>query len=98
MLNLLLITEPCDNKHSIEEDCLRWAAEGECESNPWWMSQNCASACQLCHRPCLDTHNVHQCKVWLDKGECQLNPAWMYVYCAKTCNACDGGERVNSCI
>ena len=75
MLNMLLITEPCDNKHPIEEDCLRWAAEGESESSLWWMSQNCASACQLCHRPCLDTHNKHQCKICQDVEDFHFNCA-----------------------
>jgi hypothetical protein len=28
-----------------EEDCIGWAADGECEENPGWMWENCEEAC-----------------------------------------------------
>ena len=28
-----------------EDDCLAWAAEGECDSNPEWMVPNCGRSC-----------------------------------------------------
>ncbi|KAL3786940.1 hypothetical protein ACHAWO_013779 [Cyclotella atomus] len=34
---------------NMDEDCTFWAAQGECENNPDWMSKNCAPACQTCN-------------------------------------------------
>lgn len=39
----------CTKCRNMDEDCTFWAAQGECENNPDWMSKNCAPACQTCN-------------------------------------------------
>lgn len=39
--------DKCQNLH---ERCTFWAVHGECESNPGFMVQNCAPACQSCDK------------------------------------------------
>jgi len=30
------------------DSCGKWAKDGECESNNWWMKENCGIACKTC--------------------------------------------------
>jgi len=30
------------------DSCKKWAKDGECESNSWWMRENCGIACKTC--------------------------------------------------
>ncbi|CAB9511391.1 prolyl 4-hydroxylase [Seminavis robusta] len=39
--------DQCRNKH---RGCSHWSLLGECEKNPRWMLEDCAPACQACHR------------------------------------------------
>lgn len=38
--------DPCQNKN---ENCAKWAAEGECRNNPNFLLSNCALSCGSCH-------------------------------------------------
>jgi prolyl 4-hydroxylase len=54
MMNLWSNNDPEHNRinykcRNVDNDCSRWAAQGECESNEEWMQVNCAPACQTCH-------------------------------------------------
>jgi prolyl 4-hydroxylase len=46
------VKDTCENLHKM---CLFWAVVGECESNPNYMTLNCAPSCQTCDR--LDIMN-----------------------------------------
>ena len=39
-------TMGCEDK---SKDCLSWATEGQCESNPDGMLTTCPQACGVCH-------------------------------------------------
>jgi hypothetical protein len=38
--------ETCNDRH---QQCVNFAAQGECEANPGWMIVNCPSSCNACH-------------------------------------------------
>jgi len=38
----------CTNVHPDDAQCQRWAYNDECVKNPYWMSRNCALACNTC--------------------------------------------------
>ena len=72
------------------KDCDRWARDGECESNPGYMRQNCRASCLECQsRACFDQRDG--CESWADNGECVANAEFMLSYCAYSCGVC----RVN---
>lgn len=52
-LQIVLIAVLCFSQHLAlaanpdqHENCQFWANSGECESNPGWMMQNCATSCE----------------------------------------------------
>jgi len=43
----LSVRQICLNRDKL---CSKWAAEGECQNNPMWMTTNCGPACQTCEK------------------------------------------------
>ncbi|BHF60788.1 hypothetical protein SprV_0100375400 [Sparganum proliferum] len=93
----------CKDTHVSPKDCIAWAARGECQKNPIWMSANCAKSCGKCggstdettdnSATCKDTHvSPKDCIAWAARGECQKNPIWMSANCAKSCGKCGGSN------
>lgn len=52
VLGVAWAEDECKNEH---ENCASWAAAGECEKNPGFMSMTCAKACSTCPKP-VDPH------------------------------------------
>eukprot|EP00957_Ditylum_brightwellii_P092077 7010246-Ditylum_brightwellii.AAC.1 len=37
----------CEECEDASASCPKWANQGECENNPFWMGPNCPLSCQL---------------------------------------------------
>eukprot|EP00746_Dinoflagellata_sp_MGD_P011058 gnl/MRDRNA2_/MRDRNA2_123070_c0_seq1.p1 gnl/MRDRNA2_/MRDRNA2_123070_c0~~gnl/MRDRNA2_/MRDRNA2_123070_c0_seq1.p1 ORF type:complete len:1022 (+),score=115.88 gnl/MRDRNA2_/MRDRNA2_123070_c0_seq1:181-3246(+) len=49
--NLSVVSTTVPNMRDCKDDaldCVAWAAAGECDQNPSFMNQNCASSCKVC--------------------------------------------------
>ena len=72
-----------------ENDCYGWALKGECEKNPEWMRDNCATSCASSAAytppPPAPSDREADCHGWAEKGECERNPKWMHENCATSC-------------
>lgn len=69
------------------QECTRWARDGECDSNPEYMKDNCKAACLECQsKSCFDQQRA--CAQWADAGECQNNSAFMLDTCSYSCGVC----------
>jgi len=95
----------CQDDH---DHCSFWASEGECDSNPAYMLQNCKVSCGQCtEKPsvattpkpsskpsstCVDDNE--ECEKWADGLECEINPAYMLQNCKLSCNVCHDPEMV----
>ena len=89
--------EIAPNAHHDDGECARWAAHGECESNPAFMRQSCAGACASTRASSTATvavaassrtdahHDEGECMRWASNGECRANPAFMRSLCAASC-------------
>ena len=88
--------EPEATPKFTDEQCARWAADGECDSNPRFMKESCAAACRhvkdkarrakeppapTSATPDTDPH----CGMWAERGECTKNPAFMAQGCKQAC-------------
>ncbi|BHF60770.1 metalloendopeptidase activity [Sparganum proliferum] len=89
----------CKDTYVFPIECVGWAARGECQKNPIWMSANCAKSCGRCggstdettdnSAACKDIYAFpKECVGWAARGECQKNPIWMSANCAKSCGKC----------
>jgi hypothetical protein len=83
----------CKNK---DAECEMWAARGECEINPGYMTANCQKACKVCGtaggrmaaaKSCANRDS--DCDFWAEEGECEANPGYMHTHCALACGACE---------
>ncbi|XP_068222532.1 uncharacterized protein [Palaemon carinicauda] len=72
-----------------DDECEYWAANGECEKNPYWMKLNCKKSCAVCEYSavCEDEHN--ECEFWATHEQCNENRIWMNAHCKKSCGYCD---------
>ncbi|EOD11301.1 hypothetical protein EMIHUDRAFT_214589 [Emiliania huxleyi CCMP1516] len=84
------------------EECVAWAAQGECVANEGYMLKSCARACDVCGLPSHDAKallevrhasdmciNLHEsCVSWADRGECTSNKDYMMKNCARACSIC----------
>ena len=68
-------------------ECVAWALQGHCDSNPTYMTDNCKRSCGLCGS-CVD--NATSCAQWKANGECETNAAYMRTNCAWSCGFCGG--------
>ena len=79
-----------DNCIDTSSRCEMWASNGECESNPEFMSIGCCSSCDpgspnRAHATrCQDNDSF--CAEWADLGECISRPEFMLVECCKSCH------------
>lgn len=87
-----------------DNNCPQWAMEGECEKNPPFMLNSCATSCAdpknaLANSKKLpaklnqiapDSHA--ECGNWAHTGECEKNPNFMNSGCATSCNKRYEGE------
>lgn len=62
------------------DECDRWAKEGECVKNPRFMLVDCREACLKYNG---DSHE--ECEAWAEQGECSKNPKFMQLQCAESC-------------
>ncbi|XP_063600701.1 zinc metalloproteinase nas-4-like [Penaeus indicus] len=74
--------------------CETWAAAGECERNPTWMTVSCRKSCKECGKECGD--NNKYCNYWARNGQCTKNPSYMSRFCRKSCEICHN-EVTESC-
>lgn len=78
-LGVALLVLPC--VAIVPEDqsphCAQWAALGECEGNPTYMTTACARSCAL--------RASANCAAWAKLGECEKNPAVMCKSCMEFC-------------
>lgn len=66
-----------------DEDCERWAREGECRANPSFMLANCRAACLVALETVRDSS--YECAHWAEHHECVQNPGFMQLECAAEC-------------
>ncbi|KAK7478304.1 hypothetical protein BaRGS_00030456, partial [Batillaria attramentaria] len=69
----------CRNRHADDDECDRWALDGECMLN----------------HGCHDIHNAKDCRHWAAHGECTNNPDWMIANCRESCAKCEDGTCKN---
>lgn len=67
------------------ETCRTWAESGECESNPAFMTSNCATSCASATS--YKSQMMRECEGYAQQGECSRNPAFMLSTCRKECEA-----------
>ncbi|PAV79899.1 hypothetical protein WR25_06614 [Diploscapter pachys] len=86
----MIVQEMCFN---LNPCCMKWAKEGYCHNNPWYMHKFCPTSCKLCTPTkytladdCKDRHIL--CSQWKKKGECARNADWMNENCRKSCDCC----------
>lgn len=92
--NLDLYDATCTDRD--EKSCRKWALEGECESNPEYMREECRASCYACQsHGCHDNHQP-ECAAWADGGECAANHEFMLEGCAHACRVC-GLKREPKC-
>jgi len=72
----------CADAH---QQCGRWAARGECSTNPDYMHQSCRLSCGLC-QPCADEND--RCAEWAARNQCAENPGYMNAKCKQSCGKC----------
>lgn len=72
-------------KADADENCARWAADGECAKNPQYMASNCAVACAGAGK--YKSQMARECAGYADAGECSRNPAFMLSTCRAECEA-----------
>ncbi|XP_064081333.1 uncharacterized protein LOC135197964 isoform X1 [Macrobrachium nipponense] len=72
-----------------DDECEYWAANDECDKNPYWMKKNCKKSCAVCEYSavCEDDHN--ECDFWATHEQCNENRIWMNAHCKKSCGYCD---------
>lgn len=69
----------------LHESCRTWAESGECESNPQYMQENCASSCAGASG--YKSQMRRECEGYAKQGECSRNPAFMLGTCRAQCDA-----------
>jgi len=86
----------CENPYTPEVDeeedasCNYWQSWFECESNPFWMNNQCFKSCSGCEvaDDCDNQADTWLCDYWAMIGECETNPSWMQYNCAMSCRTC----------
>ena len=61
------------------ENCARWASEGECINNPAHLWTHCQTSCAASK----DTDE--RCSRWAEEGECTANPGYVALHCHQSC-------------
>jgi hypothetical protein len=72
------------------EQCLRWAALGECSQNEDYMLAACPLSCA--------ERATWQCVQWAAHGECESNPAWMNQMCGAACELVGRREECSAAM
>lgn len=88
-LELLLLGVAAATATAVQEDanmCSTWASNGECDSNPQYMLENCPAACAR-SEPGQKSQLQRECAGYADMGECSRNPAFMLSACRRECDA-----------
>ncbi|XP_042241807.1 serine protease Hayan-like isoform X1 [Homarus americanus] len=72
-------------------DCLQWASNALCDTDPGFMLQNCPVSCNACLDPdCVDKRA--SCNLGLASGACQTHRDFMMANCRHTCGGCRIGD------
>lgn len=75
---------------STLEQCLRWAALGECSSNEAYMLAACPLSCA--------ERAAWQCAQWAAHGECDANSQWMGQMCGAACEVVGRREECSAAM
>lgn len=85
----------------LTQNCLSWARQGECQSNPGFMATECSQSCGWCSelgmRPylgdptttCFDEEPAVTCGTLAAVGACHSQLSYMHERCRKTCEFCN---------
>ncbi|KAK3873144.1 hypothetical protein Pcinc_021824 [Petrolisthes cinctipes] len=82
----------CEDTNS---ECSYWAAMGECDNNPAWMSRNCRTSCIKCDYSAVCEDEHRDCNFWAQHDQCEENDVWMSVHCRHSCGHCDKCRDTN---
>ena len=97
-------SEPCVDSSEYSEQCILWAAAGECSVNRPFMVSACRHSCGCPplasgaladatdgagDAACEDRDKSGNCAHWAAAGECEANRAFMRLKCASSCHTCD---------
>jgi hypothetical protein len=72
------------------EQCVRWAALGECSRNEAYMVGACPLSCA--------EQAAWQCVQWAAQGECDANSVWMGEACGAACEAFRQREECSAAV
>ena len=76
-----------------DDQCKRWADQGECKANAAYMRAECGKACADSPPPSLSSPPPQpatpdkdpHCGMWAGKGECEKNVGFMAASCPQAC-------------
>ena len=90
-----------------DENCATWSSQGDCDTNPGYMTHHCSSSCNTCEvleAAAKDAEfadegvntapcrdDHYQCLDWAGSGECDANPGYMLKSCRRACLVCYEG-------
>ena len=84
-------TNDTGTKEDRDAHCKAWASRGECQSNPSYMTENCAMSCSVIDETEIKglVNTNENCPQYAKLGECDVNPRFMREVCAKSCHEYD---------